>query len=83
MLRMNDPLAILNMRLSLLEKKVDFVLSSLRLTYEHPISEQMKPIAALLRQGRRKEALAAWCEATNGDLDGARAAIAELELTMK
>jgi hypothetical protein len=78
-----DPTAILQMRLSLLERKVDFLLRSLNLEYVHPIPEQMKPIVALLRQGRRKEALDAWCEATNGDNDGARAAIAELELTMK
>ena len=80
---MHDPMALLNVRLSLLERKVDFLLKSLNLQYVHPIPEQMKPVAALLRAGKRKEAVDAWCDATGGGLDAARAAIAELELTMK
>lgn len=80
---MHDPMAILNVRLSIIERKVDFILRSLKLEYAHPIPEQMKPIAALLKSGNRKEAIDAWCDATGGGLDAARAAIAELELMTK
>ena len=57
---MHDPMALMNVRLSLLERKVDFLLKSLNLQYVHPIPEQMKPVAALLRAGKRKEAVDAW-----------------------
>lgn len=80
---MHDPNAILNVRLSILERKVDFLLKSLNLQYVHPIPKQLEPIAALLREGKRKAAIEAYCEATGGDHADAQAAIAELELTMR
>ena len=80
---MNDPMAIMNVRVSILERKIDFLLKSLNLEYVHPIPEQMKPMAALLRAGKLKEAVEAYSYATGADPAGARAAIAELELMMR
>lgn len=78
----DDAMALIDARLNVLERKIDFVLEKLGLTYEREVPPMLRPVAELLREGRRKEALEAYCEATGGSLAAARAAIYELRATM-
>lgn len=76
-------LALMQTRISLLERKIAFLLQATNLRYTEAISPQLEPIAELLRQGRRREAIDAYSEVTGAGLAAAQAAVAELELLLK
>jgi hypothetical protein len=75
----NENLALLNNRLSRLERKVDFMLKALKMEYREEIPPYLIKPADLLRKGQKQAAIEAYCETTGGGLAEAKAAIAELE----
>ena len=76
-------MALMQSRLSLLERKVDFLLQSLNLKYKQEVPPYLRACADLLRQGRRQEAIDAYCETTGSGLAEATAAISELTLLLR
>lgn len=78
-----ERLALLNKRLSRVERKIAFLFESMDLKYQETIPPFLEQSAQLLREGRRSEAIQAYIESTNEPLAEARAVIADLEVTLR
>lgn len=67
-----------------LERKTDFILKQLKLEYidqpDDSIPPELAEVAALLKQGKKLQAIAAYRKLTNADLQTANAAVEKLEM---
>ncbi len=67
-----------------LERKTDFILAQLNLEYiDHPeesVPPDMAEVAALLKQGKKLQAIQAYRKLTGADLAEAQVAVQKLEL---
>ncbi len=67
-----------------LERKTDFTLKQLNLVYvdypEDSVPPQLSEVAALLKQGKRLQAIAAYRRQTGASLEVAKTAVENLEL---
>lgn len=76
---MSQETQALHHRLSVIERKVDFLLKSLNLQYRDPIEPYLKPVVDLLTQGRREQAQLKYMELHSCSALEAQAALARLE----
>ena len=70
-------------RLSVLERKVDFLLKALNLHYREPIEPYLNPVVELLSEGKREAALLKYMELHSCSNPEARAALTSLEARLK
>ncbi len=67
-----------------LERKTDFILSQLQLTYidnpEGSIPPELAEVYTFLKQGKRLQAIQAYRKLTNANLDVAKRAVEKMEL---
>ncbi len=62
-----------------LQRKVDFILTELKLEYKDTMSPELEEVRALLRQGKKLEAIMAYRRQTKAGLDSAKAAVESIE----
>jgi hypothetical protein len=75
---MSEAVNHLQHRLSVLERKVDFLLKSLNLQYRDPIEPYLKPVVELIEQGQRDAAQLKYMELHSCSAPEAVAAVARL-----
>lgn len=75
-------MALMQVRIAMLERRVAFLMKHAGQAYVETIAPQLEPVAALLREGRRKDALDLYCEKTGESLASAKAAIYELTMIL-
>jgi hypothetical protein len=68
--------------LSVLERKVDFLLKSLNLQYREPIEPYLEPVVELLRQGQLDAAQLRYMELSGCSAPEAVAAVARLAASL-
>lgn len=67
-----------------LERKTDFILQQLKLEYidqpDSGIPPELAEVAALLRQGKKLQAIVAYRKLTNADIETAKATVEKIEM---
>lgn len=81
---LNERFSRLAQAIARLERKTDFILRNLNLEYlDNPgdsIPPQLAQVHALLKQGKRLQAIMEYRKLTNATLDQAKAALDQLEM---
>ncbi len=80
----NERFSLVAQAIARLERKTDFILKELKLEYidnpEGNIPPQLAEVYALLKQGKKLQAIQAYRKVTNANYDVAKVAVENLEM---
>ena len=80
----NEHLSRLSQAIACLERKTDFILDHLHLTFvdtpSNNIPPELREVAALLQQGKKLEAIQAYRRITQAGFEAAKTAVEKMEL---